>query len=82
MECPKTNCNLMIYRVENQWLYKTSPLLGQVPDSVRLPESDSGNARLSDREGVTLPSSCPVTTHPWYLVLAVCLPHAYLLPKP
>lgn len=37
---------------------------------------------LSDREGVTIPSSCPVTTHLWYLVLAVCLPHAYLLPKP
>lgn len=27
MECPKINCNLMIYGVENHWLYKTRLLL-------------------------------------------------------
>lgn len=84
MECPQTNCK---YNGSWSWKWvalqdKTSTFFGEVgtwlsKDAwVRLRKYD-----LRDGEEGLLSSSYPVIANPWYPLLVVCLPHAYLLCK-
>ena len=82
MECPKINCNLMIYGAEDEWVYRTRTRF--LVSSARPPTQESclrEIRRLKGGGGAHF-QLFSVITDLCDLLSALCLPHAYLLCKP